>query len=451
MSQNQEMLSSAPYHKLLLRLCVPSIAIMLVMVVYNMADTFFIGQTGNAGQIAAVSLCGPMFSLLSGLGTLFGNGGCTVISLALGNKDESKIKSVSSFCCLGSITAGAVFLVITLCFMEPICYALGADEGTIQDACGYLRIIALGAPFIMFSTVFASIIRSDGAAVSSMICNGLGTISNIILDALFILGFSWGVRGAALATVLGNAISCVYLIIYIYKKQPLFAFRFDWSQWKMDMCFQILSLGLPMAFSTLLMSTTHILSNRLMMSYSSTALAAQGVAGKVGMLISMLIMGLCMGLQPAVSYNFAAKQLQRMYGILRNTINLTVAIGMVLSILCFFLRDALVAAFIDDAEVIAYGRVMVIASLLTGPFYGIYQMCQTFLQSTGKASYAIVLSLLDKGIFFIPCLYLMEHFFHLYGFVFASPVTLFLSLGISIILALRWNGKIGGTKLKIRT
>lgn len=437
MNRNQQALASAPYYKLALKLCVPSIVIMLVMIVYNMADTFFIGQTGDSNQIAAISLCGPLFSLLSGLGTLFGNGGCTSISLALGERDGSKTKAVSIFCLFGSLVVGGLFMAVVLLFLEPICFALGADADTVGDACRYLRIIALGAPFILFNTVFASAIRADGAAVSSMICNTLGTVANILLDALFILVFSWGVQGAALATVLGNLISCVYLVFYIYKKQP--AFSFHPKSWKPEVILPVLSLGLPMACGTLLMSVSHILSNRLMMGYSATALTAQNISGKLGMLITMLIMGICMGLQPAISYNYGGRSFDRMYLILRKTMILTTCVGAALAVICFLGREAIITAFLDDAAVIEYGRVMVFASLATAPFYGIYQLCQTYLQSTGKASYAIFLSLLDKGIFFIPCLYLMSHFLGLYGVVFTPTVTTFLSLSASVFLGLRWD------------
>lgn len=185
-----------------------------------------------------------------------------------------------------------------------------------------------------------------------------------------------------------------------------------------------------------------------MMGYSASALTAQNIAGKLGMMISMLIMGICMGLQPAISYNYGGRKIERMYMILRKTAVLTTCIGVILSVICFFIRDSIIAAFINDAVVIEYGHIMVFASLVTAPFYGIYQLCQTFLQSTGKASYAITLSLLDKGIFFIPCLYLMAHFIGLYGIVFTPTVTLFLSLVASIFLSARWNQKIKATQPK---
>jgi len=445
MNKNQEMLEKASYPKLLLHLSLPAVVIMLVMIVYNMADTFFIGQTGDPSKIAAISLCAPMFSILSGLGTLFGSGGCTAISLALGKKELGKVKRYSSFCCYAALILGAIFLIIVNLFLSPITNLLGADPDTIADAADYLRIIALGAPFIMFNNVFANVIRADGAAKQSMIANCLGTVSNIALDALFILGFSWDVAGAAIATVLGNCVSCVYLFYYITKKQPAFSLSPKAFSLEPEVSWTVMSLGVPMACSTLLMSLSHIIANRMVIGYGSVALAAQGVSGKIGMVITMLAMGICMGLQPAISYNFGAANLKRMNRIISSTAVFTVGLGSVLTIVCFLARNAIIAAFIDNAEVIAYGQVFVFASIIIGPFYGLYQLCQTFLQSTGKASYASLVALMDKGLFYLPLLLILGKVFGLYGIIFTGAVTLFLSLTAGIVFSLIWRRKINAS------
>lgn len=447
MKRSQKILESASFPKLLLNLCLPTVIIMVVMVVYHMADTFFIGQTGDPAKIAAISLCAPLFSILSGLGTLLGSGGCTALSLALGRKETSRIKAFTSLCCWGSLLIGILFMAVLLIAMKPISTVLGADAETLVYTTDYLRIIALGAPLILFNNVFANIIRSDGAAVESMIANGLGTLSNILLDALFILVFSWDVAGAALATVIGNAISCIYLFYYVVKKQPAFSLHPKYLSLKKDILVPVITLGLPLACSTLLMSCSSMISNRLMVGYGSVALAAQGVAGKIGMLISMIAMGICMGIQPAISYNFAAGNSKRTRMILRNTGIFTVIVGTILTVACFFARNTIVAAFIDNDQVIAYGQIMVLASLVTGPFYGLYQLCQTFLQSTGKASYATLAALLDKGIYFIPILFLMDRLFGLYGIAFTGAVTLVFSLATAALFSFHWQHKLNAAAM----
>jgi Na+-driven multidrug efflux pump len=171
-------------------------------------------------------------------------------------------------------------------------------------------------------------------------------------------------------------------------------------------------------------------------------LAAQSVSGKVGMVITMLAMGICMGMQPAISFNFASGHLERMYDILKKTSLFTLFVGTVTTILCFLARNAILTAFIDNAEVLTYGQIMVFASLCTGPFYGFYQLCQTFLQSTGKASYATFAALLDKGLFFIPILLLMNRWFGAYGIAFTGAVTLVFSILATALLSLHWNRQI---------
>ncbi len=445
MNRNQEMLEKAPYSQLLLNLSLPAVVIMLVMVIYNMADTFFIGQTNDPSKIAALSLCAPMFSILSGLGTLLGSGGCTAVSLALGKKDAASVKRYSSFCCWAALTLGIIFLAIVNLFLYPISRILGADLKTMTDSALYLRIIAFGAPFIMFNNVFANVIRADGAAKESMIANCTGTFANIALDALFILGFSWDVAGAAIATVLGNCVSCAYLIYYITHKQPLLSLSPRQLSLRPNVSWAVISLGLPMAFSTLLMSLSHIIANRMVISYGSIALAAQGISGKIGMVITMLAMGICMGLQPAISYNFSAGNLKRMKQIIRNTAIFTVCLGGVLTAACYLGRNAIISAFIDNMEVIAYGQVFVFASIIIGPFYGLYQLCQTFLQSTGKASFASLVALMDKGLFYLPLLFLLGKIFGLYGIIFTGAATLLLSLTAGILFSLLWNRKINAS------
>ena len=442
MKKNEELLEHASFGKLVLNLCVPSIIIMLVMVIYNMADTFFIGQTGDPNKIAAISLCNPLFTVLSGLGTLFGSGGCTAISIALGKRDFENIRHYTSFCCYAGLALGFLFSGIVLSCTPAICMALWADADTLGFTCNYLRIIAIGAPFIMFTHIFANIIRADGAAFQSMIANGLGTVSNIVMDAIFIMIFHWDVRGAALATILGNILSCLYLFYYVTRKQKAFSLSLKYFSLRKDISFAILSLGLPMACSTLLMSFSHVIANRMMVGYSAVALAAQGVAGKCSMLISMLAMGICMGIQPAISFSYGRRNLERMKLLIRNTGIVTFLIGTVLSILGMVFRDTLIALFIQNDDVIAYGQIMIIANLITGPFYGLYQLCQSFLQSTGKASYATFTAFLDKGLYYLPILFLMEHFFGMYGIAFTGAVTLFFSLITGALLSFRWNRQI---------
>ena len=438
MKRDNKLLAEGSFGQLLLRLSLPTVVVMLVMVVYNMADTYFIGQTGDPNKVAALGLCGPVFSILSGLGTLFGNGGGITVSLALGRKDEEEIRRICAFCAVASVALGLVLMTLVLLFPLPLTNLLGATEETRTYALDYLKIIALGAPIIMFNNSFGNIIRSDGAAVKAMFSNILGTVSNIVLDAVFIMGFHWDVRGAAIATVLGNILTTLYLVWYLRRQQPLFAPSLRALDLSGGLPGRVLSLGVPMAFSTLLMSVSHMIANRLMIAYGATALAAQGVAGRVSMLCTMLLMGLCMGLQPAVSYTYSSGQHKRLFSLLQKMSVFTFLLGTALAALCFVFRTQLIRLFIDNEAVIRDGQIMVLAGLSTAPIYGIYQLSQVFLQSTGKAGYATFTALLDKGLFYLPILFVMRRFFGMYGIAFTGAVTLVFSLIVCLALCLRW-------------
>lgn len=440
--KSEAMMRDAPVHKLFLKMSLPAIAITLVIVAYNMTDVFFIGQTGDAAQVAAISLAGPVFSILSGIGTLLGAGGSTAIAIALGRGEKEKIKSITSFCFCGVIAIGILFAGIVLFMGDGISRILGADTFSSDYTASYVRILSVGAPFILFSNVFANLVRADGSAKESMIANMVGTFVNIALDPLLILALNMGVAGAALATVIGNVCSCAYLVRHVKKRQPLYSFHPKFLSLKKDVSFRVMSLGLPLAISTMLMSVSSVFANNLMSHYGTTAIAANGVASKVGMLIVMVSMGICMGIQPAISYNYGARNNKRVYQILKSAAWLTVIVGSVLTLVCFLLRNKIIGAFINDVAVIELGRRMMIASLVIGPVYGVYQVCTTFLQGTGKVSYAILLASLRQGLLYIPVLFATESLAGLNGLIFASPVTEVLAIIVGIKLCVKWKRSI---------
>ncbi len=439
MSRSEEILKNGSFGKLLANLSLPAVVVILIMIVYNVADTYFIGQTGDPNKIAAISLSMPIFTILSGIGTLFGNGGTTSISIALGEGDNEKIKKITTFCFIGCLAVGIVFFLAVFLFARPLAILLGADDATLSFTVTYLKTFSFACPLVLLSTSYGSLMRADGDGAMSVIPNMLGTISNIILDALFILVFHWDVFGAAFATVLGNALSCIALSALIIKKKPrLLPNRKEFTLAK-EISVPVLTLGLPMTISTVIGSVSNTIQNRMMISYGANALAAQSVAGKVSMMITMLILGFCMGMQPAISYNFGSRDYRRMYKIIRETGVFTIILGLVLTIIISLYKDALIAAFIDNEDVIAMGRTFVVAAVIIGPVYGIYQLSQTFMQATGKVTFAIFSSMLDKFLIYLPVLFIMNYKFGIYGIAFAHAVTMIFTILVTLILALKWS------------
>ena len=236
-----------------------------------------------------------------------------------------------------------------------------------------------------------------------------------------------------------------YLLWYVAKKQKAFSLNIRNLSLNKEVIVPIVTLGLLLACSTIMMSISHMFMNHILAGYGSVTVAASGVAGKVSMVVSMTAMGLCMGLQPAVSYSCGSGELKRMYQIIRNLGIMTVIAGSLMTAGCLLGKGSLVAAFIKHEEVIALGEKMVVASMLMGPFYGLYQLCTTFLQSTGKASYATVVALLDKGLIYLPVLFGLNALSGLNGVIYTAPLTDMLSLLAGAVLWFKWNKKLSGS------
>ena len=297
--KNEKLMREGSIGQLLLKMSLPVILVMMVTVLYNLADVFFIGRFGDRFQLAAISLAGPVFSSVSAFNTLIGFGSCTACSIALGEGREELVRKYSAFALYAALILGAILGALILGCMGPLLDLLGTDGETAPYTAEYLHILALGAPFMIASGALGNTVRADGDVKEAMLASMTGTILNIALDPLFIAVFHWGCAGAALATVIGNVVSLLLLLCGVSKK-PAFSLSPRDFTLRREISLRVLGLGLPMAASTLLMSFSSAISNRLTVSYGNAAVAARSVAGKSAMLIPMIVMGLCMGVQPAI-------------------------------------------------------------------------------------------------------------------------------------------------------
>ena len=438
----QERMARGPVWRLFLSMSLPAIIVTLVMVIYNMADVYFIGRAGDTAQVAALALTGPVFGAIQGLGTLLGSGGCTAAALALGGGDDRALNAVTSFCFWGALTVSAALAAVGALFAPEICTLLGASAATAEYAVRYVRVLSLGTPCVLMAGVLSNVVRADGSTREAMLGNGLGTVINVALDPLLIEVLGMGVEGAALATVIGNAAGCALLIMHIARKMPGFAFspRVLRGEWRR--CLNVIALGLPLAVSTLLSSCAGVLNNGLLARYGDTAIAAMGVSGKASMLAVMIAMGICIGIQPAISFNFGRGDAKRALEISRKTAALAFAVSALLGGACYVARDGFMAAFTSDAAVIELGRVMLAISLTACPLAGAYQACTAFLQATGKASYAIALSVLRQGALYVPCMYIMNGAAGLNGLMYTGAVTDVLAFAIALAMCIGWKRRI---------
>lgn len=437
MNNNKELFESAPVPKAVAVMAIPTMISMLVVVIYNMADTFFIGQTGDPMQVAAVSLATPVFMVFMALGNLFGIGGSSAISRALGEHKIERARNISSFCCYGSLGLGVIMALIFIVGMNGILKLIGASANTIEYARDYLTYIAVGGPFIMFGTAFGNILRGEGAAKESMIGNMIGTVTNIVLDPIMILWLDWGVIGAAIATVIGNvAASAFYLQYFLRKKSGL---SINIKDFKMGdrIASSVAAIGIPASLNNILMSCANIVLNQVLISYGDTPVAAMGVASKVNMLVVLLQIGLCSGIQPLIGYNYGARNKKRLLKVFRFTGLCAVTLGTVLTILMVLTRQTLIQVFIDDVDVIAYGIQMVVALQISGPVIGILFLCINTIQGMGKALPSLILTVCRQGLVFIPMIYALNRLFGLNGVIYAQSVSDFISIILSVCICLK--------------
>uniref|UniRef100_UPI00388F0D57 MATE family efflux transporter n=1 Tax=Treponema sp. TaxID=166 RepID=UPI00388F0D57 len=359
MLKNIDVFEKDPIPKAVFKLALPTVLSMIVAVFYNMVDTFFVGRTGDSNQVAAVSVATPVFLFFMAAGNIFGMGGSSFLSRALGEKQYNKAKKISSFCLYAGIFTGVVGAILMLTFMRQILNAVGTSENTFKFAKSYLTWIAYGGPAIVISTAFTNLIRGEGAAQSSMKGMMAGTVANIILDPVFILDsflgipcLGMGVAGAAIATVLGNLVSIVIFFAHILKPSSILTLSPKYFAIRNGIMKGVLLIGLPASITNILMSLSNILMNTFLVKYGDVAVAGMGIAMKANMLVVFVQMGLAAGVQPLIGYNYGARNFQRMKGTIKFSVMCNIIAGVFLGILYFTFTRQIVSVFIGDEAVI---------------------------------------------------------------------------------------------------
>lgn len=369
MNEN-ELMSSLPVPKAVAKMAIPSVISSLVTVVYNMADTFFVGQTGDPLQVAAVSLTNPIFILFMAFANMFGMGGSAAASMAMGEKNEKRMKQVSAFVTYASLVVGVALAVILMVFMTPVLNMFGANEQTFLYAKGYTFHIAYGAPFIIWSAAVSFVVRAEGASKEAMI----GILSGV----------------------------CV--------------------------------TGLPTAVFSVLMSVSTIVLNQILVAYGNAPVAAIGIVFKANMFITFLQMGLANGVQPLLGYNYGSGDHKRFVSVERYTKKCCVIVGILATALFFVLREPIIRLFISDGEVVYYGVKMLIAYMLSGPVIGLLFVNMNCMQSVGNSFPATILSVMRQGLLLIPLLYLLNACMGLNGVIYGQALTDYAAVILSAVL-----------------
>ena len=436
-SANLDIFEKAPVPQAVLKNALPAMAAMLMVLVYNLADTFFIGQTGNALLVAAVSLATPVFLIFMAVGTAFGIGGTSVISRSMGEGKFDYAKKVCSFCMWGCVITGIVLAAVIIVFMDPILQLIGASEDTWELARDYLTIVSCGGPFVLISNCYANVIRSEGESTKAMMGQLLGNLLNVILDPIFILAFGWGIRGAAIATLIGNLVGAGYYIGYFLRGTSSLSIHPRDFTIRNGVLTGTMAIGIPAALGSLLMSVSQIIINSQMAQYGDMAIAGMGVAMKVVTITAMVCMGLGQGVQPLLGYCVGARLWERFRKVFRFSMIFALLLGGALTVICFVFAPQIVSAFLSDADAFGYAVQFSRILLSTSWLFGVFYVLTNSLQAMGAATASLIINLSRQGLIFIPALFIMKALIGLTGLVWAQPVADIISILIAAALYIR--------------
>ncbi len=404
----------------------PAMLGQLTTLIYNIADTFFVSMTKEPDMIAAVTLCTPILLIIMSIACIFGMGGSSVAARLLGEgKQESAAKTIN-FCVYAMIFAGIATLLLGLLFLQPIAQVAGADADNLLYTCDYLTFIFIGAPFIMLSNGFVHLFRSVGLIRESTTGLILGNVINIVLDYICIIPLQMGTAGAALATSIGFFCSSAYYLLCMLrherKANPLLVLSPKAFRPNALMVKRVISIGIPGALITVLMSVANIVLNNYIAIYGSDAVASYGIAYKIDMIPIMLLVGLSQGITPLLGYCYGAGYKQK----LSKTMNVSISYGFLLGafftllFLCF--SDQLASIFLHEEDLIRQTGYFLRILCLSAALLSIINMVTSYFQALGKALPSLTITVMRNAVLFIPAVILLNHFWQLNGVIAAQPV-----------------------------
>ena len=412
-----ELFESASVPKAYMKLALPVVLSMMVSLVYNMVDTYFIALTGKQELVAGVSLAAPIFTLMIAFGDIFGLGGSSLISRLFGEKREEEAKRASAFCLWAAIGFGIFVTIVLLVFRTPILKLLGTDAATFEYAGEYYTWIAVGAASIILGLVPSNILRTEGLATQAMAGSILGSIVNIILDPVFIFGLGQGAAGAGMATVIGNVIADVYYIYVMNKKAKRLSVSLKEIKIPGTMIRDILVIGIPASITNLMQSIMIMITNHYLIAYGTDKMAALGIALKANMISAFILVGFAFGGQPLVGYNYGARNKKRLKEILRFAYLFEAGLALVFTILISVFAPAIIKIFMNQSDIITNGAMMLRFQQLGMVFMAVTLVSTCVCQSVGSAAGAFVLSISRQGVLYAVLLIVLNGIFGYTGIV----------------------------------
>lgn len=421
--------------KAIFKLALPTMMAMVVQLIYNLTDTFFIGQLNDANQVAALSLSFPIFIIVTSIGNIFANGGASFISRSLGEKNYNEAKKTNATSFYSAIILGGIFTVLMLIFLNPILNIIGTSSNTFSFTQEYTQVIVSFSILLILQVAFAGLVRAEGQTTKAMLGMMIGNGINIILDPIFIFVFDMGIGGAAWATVIGNACGVLYYLIYYLRKKSILSISLKWFKPSKRIFSEIFKIGIPASLGQLVMSLSFILVNVFAASYGDNVVAGYGIHMRISSIAIMLIIGLAQGYQPFAGYNYGAKKSKRLLKAFQITMLYTTILAVVFTVVFAVFAENIFSVFIKDSNVIEYGVKILRAFIWCLPLFGIQMTLMISFQATGKAVKALLVSLGRQCILYLPLLFILNHFFGFEGFIYAQPIADILTTIMAVLLS----------------
>ncbi|WP_277406880.1 MATE family efflux transporter [Lacrimispora xylanisolvens] len=436
-------LEKAPVPKAIAHMAIPMILGMVVNMIYNITDAYFIGRLNNTSMLASITLALPFTTILMALGELFGTGGSTYISRLLGEKKIEYVKKVSSVTLYLSLISGLLFMLLCIPFLSPILKLLGATGETLLHTRSYIIAYTIGSPFVVANFTLAQMVRGEGASTESMIGMIISVVINIILDPVFIFFFHMDVMGASVATVIGNICAVVYYMYYLEKKSPAQSIRLKYFKPNLTILFNIFKIGISALLLSGFLIVSSLMFNNYAVLYGDQVVAAFGVANRVCQISDFIGMGLYMGVVPLIAFSYSSNNTERLNKVLKTTAFYLVTIISVIAAVLFVFRTQVLELFSSDESVINVGVTILTALLLSTLFTGISGLLTSMFQAFGKGIQSAIMSV-SRGIALIPIIIIGNSLFKLNGVIWSMTASEICACLIGILLWFRCKKEIMG-------
>ena len=437
-----ELFESMPIPKAVVTLSVPSVISSLVMVIYSLADTFFVGMMNDPVQNAAVTLAAPLLLAFNAVNNLFGIGSSSMLSRALGRKDYDTVYRSSAFGFYASLICSLLFSLLYGVLQSPILVMLGANAETIQATANYLFwTVLLGSAPSILNVVLAYLVRAEGSSLHASIGTMCGCLLNIVLDPIFILpwGLNLGAAGAGCATCLSNTVACLYFFVLLFVKRGKTYVCIKPSMFRpsKQIVKGVCGVGIPASIQNLLNVTGMTILNNFTSAYGSDPVAAMGIAQRVNIVPFQIAMGFSQGIMPLISYNYTSGNIKRM----KKTFMFTakISLGFILAVMLTFVfaAEPIISMFMKNESIVAYGAAFQRGFCFALPFLCIDFLALGVFQSCGMGMKSFIFAVVRKIVLEIPALFVLNWLFPLYGLAYAQFVAELILGTIAVVVLVR--------------